>query len=522
MNSKLELNRTRNADSDQNLYARLSARWTDEQAVAFRCGDASLRYGELRQLASRYAGALIRLGLQPGERISVQVEKSVANAALFLAAQRIGVVYNPLNTAYTAAELEYFLGDAEPKALVAAPERVPSLESAARRNGVKTILTLDSSGSGTMASLAASVADGEDAVAPPVARSVNDPAAILYTSGTTGRSKGAVITHGNLVSNIAALHDLWEFAPEDRLIHALPIFHVHGLFTAMCTALYARCEILWLPAFDLGQIEALLPKATVMMGVPTFYARLLGRPGFNAEMARRMRLFISGSAPLPAGTHRQFAERSGHLILERYGMTECGMIASNPYRGERIPGTVGHALPGVDIRVLKDDGSAAAPGETGMIEVKGPNVCRGYWRKPDKTADEFGPEGYFITGDLGAMSADGRLSITGRARDLIITGGFNVYPKEVEEEIDRIQGVAESAVIGLPHPDLGEAVAAVCARSPERIATENEILAALADRLARFKTPKRVFFLDELPRNAMGKVQKTELRARYGDAFAKG
>jgi malonyl-CoA/methylmalonyl-CoA synthetase len=349
-------------------------------------------------------------------------------------------------------------------------------------------------------------------------RAETDLAAILYTSGTTGKSKGAMITHGNLSSNIAALHETWAFEPGDVLLHALPIYHVHGLFVALGVALYNASPIIWLPKFDADEVVRLLPSTTVMMGVPTFYTRLLDHPRFDAALVKHMRLFVAGSAPLLAETHRAFFERTGHHILERYGMTETGMITSNPYGGERIAGTVGYPLPGVHLRIAGSDGGEAPTGEPGVIEVKGPNVFTGYWRMPEKTREEFRDDGYFITGDIGVKAPDGRVSIVGRAKDLIITGGFNVYPKEIEAEIDAMAGVIESAVVGVQHPDFGEGVIAVVAANGAA-PDEAAVIGALQGKMAKFKLPKRVFFVGDLPRNAMGKVQKAELRLRYAATF---
>jgi malonyl-CoA/methylmalonyl-CoA synthetase len=353
-----------------------------------------------------------------------------------------------------------------------------------------------------------------------VSRAGDDLAAMLYTSGTTGRAKGAMLSHGNLASNSMALAEVWRFTADDVLLHALPIFHTHGLFVATHVALIAGASMLFLPRFEADQVIGLLPRATAMMGVPTFYTRLLDRPGFTADLVRHMRVFISGSAPLLAETHRAFRERTGHAIVERYGMTETTMNASNPYDGDRRAGTVGFPLPGIEMRIADPETGKVLPeGKIGVIEVRGPNVFQGYWQMPEKTATEFRPDGFFITGDLGKVDADGYFHIVGRGKDLIISGGFNVYPKEIETEIDAIHGVVESAVIGLPHPDFGEGVVAVVVRKPNAQLSEAEVQAQLAERLAKFKQPKRVFFVSDLPRNAMGKVQKNELRARYADTF---
>jgi malonyl-CoA/methylmalonyl-CoA synthetase len=460
----------------------------------------------LRRAASRYANALLALGVEPGDRVTVQIEKSLANVLLYLAVMKVGAVYQPLNPAYTVSEVEYFVGDAEPKLVVCDPSRQESMRGIGDRHGVLAVANLNASGDGSFAALAARMDDRHETVA----REEDDLAGLLYTSGTTGRSKGAMITHGNLVSNAETLVKLWSFRDGDVLLHALPIFHVHGLYVALNTSFLNGGEIVWFERFDAHAVIAALPRASVMMGVPTFYTRLLAAPELTRETCRNMRLFISGSAPLPAETHREFAIRTDHAILERYGMTETGMIASNPYEGERVAGTVGFALPGVAVRIAG----------SGVIEVKGPNVFKGYWRMPQKTAEDFTPDGYFVTGDVGTMDHNGRLTIAGRAKDLIISGGLNVYPKEIEAEIDAIDGVIESAVIGVPHPDFGEAVIAVIT-ARKRLPAERDMIAALATRLARFKVPKRIHVVDELPRNAMGKVQKAELRKRYAGSFTR-
>ena len=475
-----------------------------------------LTYDGMAGLSARYASALAGLGLAAGGRVAAQVEKSPQALMLYLATLRAGGVFLPLNTAYTDAELAYFLGDAEPAILVCDPARRESLAPLAAKAGVRLLVTLGADGQGSLADLSqASAPAFEDAP-----RAPDDLAAILYTSGTTGRSKGAMLTHGNLASNAEVLATLWRFTPSDALIHALPIYHTHGLFVAVNTMLLSGGKILFMPKFDPGLCLALMPRATAMMGVPTFYTRLLQREDLSREAAAHMRLFISGSAPLLEETHRAWFERTGHMILERYGMTETNMITSNPYDGPRKAGTVGLPLPGVSLRIADpESGRVLAQGETGVIEVKGPNVFKGYWRNPEKTAQEFRPDGFFITGDLGKIGADGYVQIIGRARDLIISGGFNVYPKEVESEIDALPGVIESAVIGVPHQDFGEGVVAVVVPSPGSQLDEPSVQGALAKNLAKFKLPKRVIFVEELPRNAMGKVQKNVLRERFGDLF---
>ncbi len=473
-------------------------------------------YAALFEAASKVAGALAAAGVVPGDRVTAQVEKSLAALHLYLGTVMAGAVFQPLNTSYTPAEVGYFLADAEPAVLVCDPRREPELSRLPEAATVRRSFTLDAAGEGTLA-------DAARAAAPmtPVPCGPDDLAAILYTSGTTGRSKGAMLSHENLASNSGALVSAWRFTPDDVLIHALPIFHTHGLFVATNVTLMAGASVILMPRFDADAIIAALPRATAMMGVPTFYTRLLAHSGLDRAVTANMRLFVSGSAPLLAETHRQWEAATGHRILERYGMTETNMIASNPYEGERRPGAVGFALPDVSLRIADPETGQVLPaGEIGGIEVRGPNVFKGYWRMPEKTAQEFRPDGFFVTGDLGRVDADGYLSIVGRSKDLIISGGYNVYPKEVEVEIDALPGILESAVIGLPHDDFGEAVAAVVVPQAGGAPTAEAIVAALAGRLAKFKQPKRIFLADALPRNAMGKVQKAELRKLHADAFA--
>ena len=470
-------------------------------------------YGDLETETGRWANTLVDLGVRPGDRVAAQVEKSAASLILYLATVRAGAVYLPLNTGYTSHELAVFVGDSEPALVVCDPsarETVEALVTGAR------VATMDGAGEGSLPALAAS----QSARFQTAARGAGDLAAICYTSGTTGRSKGAMLTHGNLASNAQALKDLWRCTADDVLIHALPTYHVHGLFVATNVLLLAGGAIILQPKFDPCAVIAAMGRATCLMGVPTFYTRLLGRAELTREAVAGMRLFISGSAPLLAETHRTFEARTGHAILERYGMTETGMNTSNPYQGERRAGTVGFPLPGVAVRIATAAGDPVPPGEIGGVEVKGPNVFAGYWRNPEKTAAEFRAGGWFVTGDLGLVDDDGYLSIVGRDKDLIITGGLNVYPKEVEERIDAVPGVVESAVIGLPHPDLGEAVTALVVA--DGAVTEAGMAEAIGASLARFKLPKRVILVEALPRNAMGKVQKAALRDLYADLYVAG
>ena len=472
-------------------------------------------YGDMVEWSGRIAGAIDTLGVRPGDRVAVQVEKSAEALMLYLACIRCGAVYLPLNTAYTLAELDYFISDAEPRLVVADPKSADGIKTIASKYGA-LVETLDQHGGGSLIELA----NDESADFVEASRTADDLAAILYTSGTTGRSKGAMLTHDNLLSNALTLRDHWRFTPNDRLIHALPIFHTHGLFVATNVILTSGASMFLLPKFDPAEILALMPRATTMMGVPTFYVRLLQHEGLNHDVVANMRLFISGSAPLLADTHRAFQERTGHAILERYGMTETNMNTSNPYEGDRIAGTVGFPLPGVTVRVTNPEtGETLVTSETGMIEVKGPNVFKGYWRMPEKTKAEFRGDGFFITGDLGKIDPRGYVHIIGRGKDLVISGGYNIYPKEVESEIDQLPGVIECAVIGVAHPDFGEGVTAIVVRQSDSSLDERAILDALRDRLARYKQPKQIIFVDDLPRNTMGKVQKNVLRERYCNLY---
>jgi malonyl-CoA/methylmalonyl-CoA synthetase len=462
------------------------------------------------------ANVLVLSGVEPGDRVAVQVEKTVENLLLYLAVLRAGAVYLPLNTAYTLAELDYFIGDAEPKLVVCDPLKREGLTEIARKRGVASVETLDAKGQGSLID-AANKAPKDFADVP---REDDDLAAILYTSGTTGRSKGAMLTHRNLSSNALTLKDYWRFTDQDVLLHALPIYHTHGLFVASNTLLLAGGAMIFLPKFDADEVMRFLPKATSMMGVPTFYVRLCKHPGLTKAATAHMRLFVSGSAPLLAETHDEFRAKTGHAILERYGMTETSMNTSNPYDGDRIAGTVGFPLPGVELRIADpESGAVLKQGEIGVIEVRGPNVFPGYWRMPEKTQAEFRADGFFITGDVGKVDERSYVHIVGRAKDLIITGGFNVYPKEVESEIDALPGVVESAVIGCPHPDFGEGVTAVVVLQKGANADEKAIIANLESKLAKFKLPKRVIFVDDLPRNTMGKVQKNVLREQNAKLY---
>lgn len=497
--------------AEGNLAELLAARCVGNPAPFLTCDDGrKFSFAAFHRLAGQLARRLVEAGARPGDRIAVQVEKSVEAVVLFWACARAGLVFLPLNSAYTPGEVSYFLGDAEPAIFITAPQWQAGMANAA---GVRSILTLDDAGGGSLtAGLGPEIAADHPS-------SWDGIAAILYTSGTTGRSKGAMLSHGNLASNALALVDAWRFDASDVLIHALPVHHTHGLFTATNTLLLSGGQMLFRRKFSADDVMEFMARATSMMGVPTFYTRLLQHPDLTRQTTAHMRLFISGSAPLLAGTHEEFKTRTGHAILERYGMTETSMNTSNPYEGERRAGTVGFPLPHIKVRIADPaSGRPLLPGADGMIEIRGPNLFKGYWRNPEKTAEEMRADGYFITGDLGHFDGDGYLVISGRARDMIISGGFNVYPKEVESVIDGRPGVAESAVIGLPHEDFGEAVTAVVA-SAHGI-DERALIAALRHELAAFKVPKRVIVVSELPRNAMGKVQKAELRRRYAGLYS--
>lgn len=507
-----------NHAANANLFSRLFDGLADPKRLAIETQDgAHISYGDLIARAGQMANVLVARGVKPGDRVAVQVEKSVANIVLYLGTVRAGAVYLPLNTAYTLNELDYFIGDAEPSLVVCDPAKAEGLAPIAAKVKAK-VETLGPDGKGSLTD----AAEKASSAFATVLRANDDLAAILYTSGTTGRSKGAMLSHDNLASNSLSLVGYWRFTDKDVLIHALPIYHTHGLFVATNVTLFARASMIFLPKLDPDLIIKLMARATVLMGVPTFYTRLLQNPALSKETTKHMRLFISGSAPLLAETHREWSARTGHAVLERYGMTETNMNTSNPYDGERVPGAVGFPLPGVSVRVTEPETGKELPREEiGMIEVKGPNVFKGYWRMPDKTKSEFRPDGFFITGDLGKIDARGYVHILGRGKDLVISGGFNVYPKEIESEIDAMPGVIESAVIGVPHADFGEGVTAVLVCNKGADITEGAVLKALDGRLAKFKMPKRVFVVDELPRNTMGKVQKNVLRDTYKDIYAK-
>mgnify|MGYP001228314653 CR=1 FL=1 len=497
-----------------NLYGLLASRFPAEGETPCLVlpEGRQVSYAELESQSARYGALLVEAGLKPGDRVAAQVEKSAEAIFLYLGCLRAGCVFLPLNPAYTRGEVAYFLDDARPGLFVCAPERQEEAQELAWACRLPLVHDLGARGEGSLAAAAAQM----PARFATVERADGDLAAIVYTSGTTGRSKGAMLTHRNLAANARVLHQYWGFRPGDVLLHMLPTFHVHGLFVATHCALLNGSPMLFEPKFDAQRALRLMQEATVFMGVPTYYVRLLQEKGLTREAVAHMRLFISGSAPLLPETFSAFRERTGQTLLERYGMTEGGMFTSNPLEGERRGGTVGFPLPGTEVRVVGDDDAPVPAGGIGHIQVRGDNVFAGYWQMPEKTREAFTPDGFFRTGDLGRFDADGYLAIIGRDKDLIITGGLNVYPKEIEEAIDAMPGVAESAVIGLPHPDFGEAVTAVVVRRRDASGlTAEGLIAALKGSIAGFKVPKAVHFVDDLPRNAMGKVQKSLLRQRF-------
>ncbi len=475
----------------------------------------SLSHADFVVMAARFANVFADLGLTPGDRLALQVEKSAQSLAVYAACAQAGIVFLPLNTAYTGDEVRYFVDNSGARLFICDGARADELSPVAKGAGAM-LETLNGDGTGTLADKAATAPDRFDTVA----RDRNDLAAFLYTSGTTGRSKGAMLTQENLLSNAETLTAEWRFTADDVLLHALPIFHTHGLFVATNITLLAGGAMIFLPKFNVDEMIAHMPRATSMMGVPTFYTRLLDDPRFDADLTQHMRLFVSGSAPLLAETHVQFEDRTGHRILERYGMTETNMNTSNPYEGDRRAGTVGMPLPGVELKVCDPSTGAELPtGEIGQIEVRGPNVFKGYWQMPEKTAEELRADGFFITGDLGHIDADGYVTIVGRNKDLIISGGYNIYPKEIELVLDDQPGVLESAVVGVPHPDFGETVVGVLVAQKGASPDLDAIQGAVSDSLARFKHPRKLVVVDALPRNTMGKVQKNVLRDTYGDLF---
>jgi malonyl-CoA/methylmalonyl-CoA synthetase len=496
-----------------NLYALFASKFPqDREACCIETHDGKYySWNDLDRATAKIANLLLSLRLPPDTRIAAQVEKSPEALMLYLATLRAGYVYLPLNTAYRADEIAYFIGNAEPAVVVCSPQNFGWVSQIAFKSGGRHVFTLSEQRNGSLLERATHHADQCE----PAVRQPDDLAAILYTSGTTGRSKGAMLSHENLAANAKTLHAYWHWQHGDVLLHALPLFHVHGLFVASHGALLSGSKMIFLPKFDSAEVLRRLPQATIFMGVPTYYVRLLAEPAFDRAVCANLRLFVSGSAPLLLDTFNDFIERSGHTILERYGMSETNMLTSNPYLGKRVGGSVGLPLPGVSVRVMDEHGDACASDEIGAIQVRGANVFQGYWRMPEKTAEEFTEDGYFITGDVGKFDRDGYLWIVGRSKDLIISGGYNVYPKEIEAVLDEMEGVAESAVVGVPHADYGEAVLAIVVAKPGADLSADAMIAALKQKIANFKVPKHIVFVDELPRNTMGKVQKNILRKQY-------
>ncbi len=515
----------------QNLFSALRAAFPqnlDQTAVFASTPDgAPLHYSwrDLEHASACIANLFASLHLPEGSRIAVQVEKSVEAMLLYLATLRAGYVFLPLNTAYQKAEIDYFIGDAQPAVVVCSPEHFGWVSKIAFKAGTRHVFTLGQDRSGSLLERAARCSD----VHTPVARAQDDLACILYTSGTTGRSKGAMLSHGNLLSNALVLKDYWGWEKDDVLIHVLPIYHAHGLFVGVHGALINGSAMVWFNKFDPKATIAAMARSTVFMGVPTLYVRMLAEAALTRKATTQMRLFISGSAPLLVDTFAAWQQRTGHTILERYGMSETAMLCSNPYRvderhagqNERRGGTVGFPLPGTELRVVDDAGKRLPAGEIGNIQVRGPNVFKGYWRMPEKTAQEFAEGGWFKTGDVGQQDARGYVTIVGRSKDLIISGGFNVYPAEIESYINDMPGVAESAVVGVPHADFGEVGVAVVVPRAGASLDPDAIIAQLRGQLAHFKVPKRCFVATELPRNSMAKVQKNLLREQYRELFLK-
>ena len=509
---------------NDNLFAALRAAFpADLDAPAIETADSPERlvytWRDIDHATAMIANLLQSLALPAGARVAVQTEKSVEALMLYLGVLRAGYVYLPLNTAYQSSEIEYFIGNAEPSVVVCSGKNFGWVSKIAFQAGTQHVFTLNEDRTGTLLERAQHHGVQHE----PAQRGADELAAILYTSGTTGRSKGAMLTHGNLLSNAQTLHAYWGWRADDVLIHALPIFHVHGLFVASNGALLAGAKMIWFSKFDPRAVAARLPEATVFMGVPTLYVRLLAEPAVNRDSCARMRLFLAGSAPLLIETFNEWRNRTGHTIVERYGMSETAMLTSNPYHakdGDRRGGTVGFPLPGVGLRVHDDQGQPLPVGEIGGIQVQGPNVFVGYWRMPEKTKEEFTADGWFKTGDVGKVDERGYVTIVGRSKDLVISGGYNVYPAEVEGVINEMPGVAESAVIGVPHPDFGEAVVAVVVPRTGATLDGAGIITALKQRIANFKVPKQLFVVDELPRNTMGKVQKNLLRDQHKGLFS--
>lgn len=502
---------------DTNLYTHFERQIIKhrEKELLSTANDRSYTYQDIAERSAQLAHSLTNLGAAPGDRVSVQIDKSPESLCLYLACLRAGLVYHPLNLGYKKNELEYFLSNAEPTLVICDPANFESISSIAKTAGAKSVLTMDADGNGTLIEHANSQKQDFDTIS----REPDDLAALLYSSGTTGVPKGIMLTHANLLRNTESLVEAWGFTDNDRLLHALPIFHVHGLFVAIGCVMLSGASMRWLATYDAKAVIKHLPECTVLMGVPTYYTRLLAEPTFTAEVASNVRLFVSGSAPLLEETFIEFEARVGHRILERYGMTETNMNTSNPLQGNRKAGTVGPPLPGVDVRIVDDEGVETGSGEIGNLQVRGPNVFVGYWKMPDRTAEDFTEDGFFNTGDKGVIDEDGYVAIVGRAKDMVITGGLNVYPKEIELFIDDLDGVKESAVIGVPHPDFGEGVVAVVVAAEDAQLDAKTLIVACKNELADFKVPKQIIFVDELPRNTMSKVQKNLLREQNVTLF---
>ena len=506
---------------------RQSSLGRDDAIFAHLENGSTLTYGDLFKGAEKYGQCLIELGVNPGDRVAVQVEKSIEVIKLYLGTIMAGGVFLPLNTAYVDDEIAYFLNDTNPVVFVCDPAKVDRLTPVAKSAQVQSVQTLDAEGKGTLQQQSSQQSGGQQSRGQQsegmqwVDRGPDDLAAILYTSGTTGRSKGAMLSHANLTSNAKVLADYWQFSQDDVLIHALPIFHAHGLFISLNMVLTVGASVHYMAKFDADKVIDKLPISTALLGVPTFYTRLLDHPKLSRDITQNIRIFVSGSAPMLKETHMQWQDRTGKTIIERYGLTETSINSSSPYDGDIKIGTVGLPLPDIEIKITdpEKDGVEVDVNQVGVLEVKGPNVFGGYWQMPEKTKEELRDNGFFITGDLASIDKDGYISIIGRNKDLIISGGYNVYPKEVESIIDEIDGVVESAVIGAPHKDFGEGVVAIVVPQQDKDLDEATILAGLKDKLARFKQPKKTYFVDSLPRNVMGKVQKKALRDEYVHTF---
>ena len=495
-----------------NLYTSYKEGFKNNLEGQFLYDDKGLNvtYRELDSETAKLANGLKELGLSEGDRVTVQVDKCIEMVYLYLACVRSNIIFHPLNPAYKEKELSYFLDDAKPSLFISNEETISSISDLSLEHSIDHLFVLNNDGSGNFSDISTS----EDNYIT-VACSDDDIAALLYSSGTTGKPKGIMLSHGNISSNAESLVKAWGFQESDCLLHALPIYHVHGLFVALGCVFMTGSKLKWLESFDADVVLKSIPECTVMMGVPTYYTRLLKRDLLDSKLTEGIRLFISGSAPLLEETFNEFNQRTNHQILERYGMTETNMNTSNPLKGDRKPGTVGLPLEDVKVRVVDEENNVLSQGEIGNLQIKGPNVFKGYWEMPEKTKEDFSKDGFFNTGDKGLIDEGGYVSIIGRSKDMIISGGLNVYPKEIESLIDKIEGVLESAVIGLSDEDLGEKVVAVIVSEESKTLDEKKVISEIKDQLAGFKAPKEVKFIDQLPRNAMGKVQKNILRETF-------